>query len=246
MTSLRLWIKGMKCEQSMAESMAEKKCKLIVIDGLDGSGKATQTAELCKRLCAEGYKARTLSFPDYESDGSAAVRMYLSGRLGDSPDDVNAYAASSFYAVDRVVSYLNGWGRDYRTFDFIVADRYVTSNIIHQMAKLGADERDDYIGWLYDYEYRRLGIPEPDLVIFLDVDPAISQKLMLGRYHGDESKKDIHESNVRYLMGCRESAAYAIEKLGWVRIRCDDGERMRTVSDISDELYALIKERFDA
>ncbi len=150
------------------------KCKLIVIDGLD--------------------------FPDYQSDGSAAVRMYLGGKLGDSPDDVNAYAASSFYAVDRVVSYLNEWGRDYKTYDYIIADRYVTSNVIHQMAKLKEEERDDYIAWLYDYEYRRLEIPEPDLVIFLDVDPDISQQLMRERYQGDDSKKDIHESNVAYLL----------------------------------------------
>lgn len=224
--------------------MADSKCKLIVIDGLDGSGKATQTKRLCERLLSDGYKARTLSFPDYESDGSAAVRMYLGGQLGDSPDAVNAYAASSFYAVDRVVSYLNKWGRDYLTYDYIIADRYVTSNIIHQMAKLKADERDDYIAWLYDYEYRRLKIPEPDSVIFLDVDPAISQKLMSGRYHGDDSKKDIHESNVAYLDTCRKSAAYAIEKLGWTVVKCDDGETMRSIEEISDELYEIIKERY--
>ncbi len=221
--------------------MAEKKCKLIVIDGLDGSGKATQTKRLCDRLQADGYRARTLSFPDYESDGSAAVRMYLGGQLGDSPDDVNAYAASSFYAVDRVVSYLNTWGKDYQTYDFIIADRYVTSNIIHQMAKLKDQERDDYIAWLYDYEYRRLLIPEPDMIVFLDVDPAISQKLMSGRYHGDDSKKDIHESNAAYLNTCRESASYAIEKLGWTVVKCDDGEKMRTIEEISDELYDIIK-----
>lgn len=221
--------------------MADTKCKLIVIDGLDGSGKATQTKLLCERLCAEGFRARTLSFPDYESDGSAAVRMYLDGQLGESPDDVNAYAASSFYAVDRVVSYLNSWGKDYRNYDYIIADRYVTSNIIHQMAKLNETERDDYIEWLYDYEYRRLMIPEPDLVIFLDVDPAISQQLMRGRYHGDDSKKDIHESNVAYLNSCRKSAAYAIERLGWTVVKCDDGEKMRSIEEISDELYSIIK-----
>lgn len=217
------------------------KCKLIVIDGLDGSGKATQTKLLCERLRADGCKARTLSFPDYQSDGSAAVRMYLGGKLGDSPDDVNAYAASSFYAVDRVVSYLNEWGRDYKTYDYIIADRYVTSNVIHQMAKLKKEERDDYIAWLYDYEYRRLEIPEPDLVIFLDVDPDISQRLMRERYQGDDSKKDIHESNVAYLLSCRESASYAIEKLGWTRIKCDNGESMRTIEEISDELYTIIR-----
>ncbi len=220
--------------------MGDKKCKLIVIDGLDGSGKATQTERLCERLRDAGYLARTLSFPDYESDGSAAVRMYLGGKLGNSPDAVNAYAASSFYAVDRVVSYLNSWGKDTEIYDYIIADRYVTSNIIHQMAKLQADERDAYIDWLFDYEYHRLGIPQPDLVIFLDVDPAISQQLMRGRYQGDDSKKDIHESNVRYLLSCRESAVYAIEKLGWTVVKCDNGEAMRSIEDISDELLSIV------
>ena len=227
----------MKCERSMTE----KKCRLIVIDGLDGSGKATQTKRLCEQLCAKGYKARTLSFPDYESDTSALVRMYLGGQLGDNPDDVNAYAASSFYAVDRVASYLNSWGRDYQTYDYIIADRYVTSNLIHQMAKVREEERDDYIDWLFDFEYRRLGVPEPDMVIFLDVKPEISQELMLARYQGDASKKDIHESNFNYLMRCRRSAMYAIEKLGWTVISCDDGEKMRTIEDIGDEILSVIK-----
>ncbi len=242
MISLCFPITGFQKEITMSES----KCKLIVIDGLDGSGKATQTKRLCEQLTAMGFRARTLSFPDYESDGSAAVRMYLGGKLGDSPDDVNAYAASSFYAVDRVVSYLNSWGKDYQTYDYIIADRYVTSNIIHQMSKLCADERDDYIDWLFDFEYHRLGVPAPDMVIFLDVDPAVSQRLMRGRYNGDDSKKDIHESNVQYLMTCRESATYAIEKLGWTVIKCDADNEMRTVEDIGNELLAVIRERFHA
>lgn len=226
--------------------MADSKCKLIVIDGLDGSGKATQTKMVCERLCAMGFAACTLSFPDYESDGSAAVRMYLGGQLGDSPDDVNAYAASSFYAVDRVVSWINRWSRDYQTCDYIIADRYTTSNIVHQMAKLKEEDRGDFIAWLFDFEYHRLGIPEPDMVIFLDVDPAISQRLMQKRYQGDDSKKDIHESNVRYLLSCRESAQYAIRKLGWTVVKCDDGEGMRTKDAICEELLSKIKERFNA
>ena len=161
--------------------MVDGHAALIVIDGLDGSGKATQSKRLCEHLCSLGYKAKTVSFPDYESDSSALVKMYLGGKLGDSPDDVNAYAASSFYAVDRVASYLNTWGRDYREYDFIIADRYTTSNIIHQMAKVPVEERQSYIDWLFDYEYNRLEIPAPDMVIFLDVDPAISQKLIYSR-----------------------------------------------------------------
>lgn len=224
--------------------MPDKKCRLIVIDGLDGSGKATQSRLLAQRLSDMGYKARTISFPDYESDSSALVRMYLGGKLGSSPDDVNAYAASSFYAVDRVASYINSWGKDYAEYDFIIADRYTTSNIIHQMPKLPENERDSYAEWLFDYEYDRLGIPAPDLVIFLDVDPEISQKLIYGRYKGDESRKDIHESDFNYLLRCRKSAMYGIEKLGWIDVDCTSGGSMRSVEDISDSLLDLITARF--
>ena len=226
--------------------MTQTKCKLIVIDGLDGSGKATQSKLLAERLGELGYKARTVSFPDYESDSSALVRMYLGGRLGSSPDDVNAYAASSFYAVDRVASYLNTWGRDYASYDYIIADRYTTSNIIHQMAKVPESERESYIEWLFDYEYNRLALPAPDLVLFLDVDPAISQKLIFGRYDGDESRKDIHERDFAYLMRCRASAMYATERLGWTAVSCAQSGNMRSVEDISDDIFALVKDRFHA
>ena len=222
------------------DRMADKRCRLIVIDGLDGSGKQTQTQLLCERLSAQGYRVRQLSFPDYQSDSSAPVRMYLGGRMGSSPDDVNAYAASSFYAVDRIVSYLNGWREDCARCDYIIADRYTTSNIIHQMSKLPFEERDSFIDWLFDYEYCRLGLPEPDLVMFLDVTPAVSRELLRARYHGDESKKDIHEQAAEYLARCRESAVYAVEKLGWRVVKCDDGVRMRSIDDISDEILAVV------
>ena len=227
--------------KELSKIMADNKCRFIVIDGLDGSGKATQSKLLCKRLCEMGYKARTISFPDYESDSSALVKMYLGGKLGSSPDDVNAYAASTFYAVDRVASYINTWRKDYESYDYIIADRYTTSNIIHQMAKVAESERDSYIDWLFDFEYKRLELPAPDMVIFLDVDPAISQKLIYGRYGGDESKKDIHESDVAYLLRCRSSAVYAIEHLGWVRIDCTEGGEMRSIENINDEIISLLK-----
>ena len=226
--------------------MTEKKCRFIVIDGLDGSGKQTQARLLCERLSGLGYAVRFISFPDYQSDSSALVRMYLEGRLGGSPDDVNAYAASSFYAVDRVASYINDWRADCERCDCIVADRYTTSNIIHQMAKLPADERDAYIAWLFDYEYRRLELPEPDMVMFLDVDPAISQRLLRERYKGDDSKKDIHEKASEYMARCRESAVYAIDKLGWRVVKCDDGEGMRAIGDISDEILGIVKDELHA
>ena len=224
--------------------MADRRAKFIVIDGLDGSGKATQTALLRERLTAMGLSARTITFPDYDSDSSALVRMYLGGEIGKDPDDVNAYAASSFYAVDRVASYLTSWRDDLERYDYIIADRYTTSNIIHQMSKLPEGERDDYIDWLFDYEYVRLGLPEPDMVIFLSVTPEVSQRLLAERYGGDESKKDIHEQAVGYLERCRVSAGYAADRLGWAVVSCDDGDRMRTVEDISDEIITIIKGAF--
>jgi len=226
--------------------MTRDRCKLIVIDGLDGSGKATQCACLCETLSGMGYRVHPLTFPDYDSPASEPVKMYLHGQLGASPDDVNAYAASSFYAVDRIVSFINRWGREMDDYDFIIADRYTTSNIIHQMAKVAPEERDSFIAWLTDFEYNRLGLPAPDLVIFLDVDPAISQKLMLDRYDGNEEKKDIHEKNRAYLSRCRESAHYAIEHLGWMTVSCDDGDSIRPIAQIADAILRMIKERFHA
>lgn len=225
--------------------MSEHSCRLIVIDGLDGSGKATQSRLLCERLSAMGYRVKQLTFPDYDSDSSAPVRMYLSGELGDSADDVNAYAASSFFAVDRIASYIRRWRSDYESCDFLIADRYTTSNIIHQMSKLDDSERRSFCDWLFDYEYHRLGIPAPDIVLFLDVDPAVSQRLIAGRYDGDESKKDIHEKDVSYLLRCRESALWAIAHLSWTVIDCSADGALKSVDAISDLVFDALVRAFD-
>lgn len=214
--------------------------KLIVIEGLDGSGKGTQSALVTKALVDRGHKVRKLTFPDYDSASSSLVKMYLGGELGDSPDAVNAYAASSFYAVDRVASFIKDWKKDYETCDFIVADRYVTSNLIYQMSKVSDDERDDFIRWCEDYEYNRLAVPRPDVVIYLDMPPAVSQKLMSGRYNGDESKKDIHEKNMNFLLSCRRSALYASEKLSWVHLSCADGDTPKSIETITQQILDII------
>jgi len=188
--------------------------KLIVIEGLDGSGKATQAKLLTSTLQEMGRTVRQVSFPDYESDSSALVKMYLAGEFGTSPSDVNAYAASSFYAVDRYASFKKDWEKDYAE-GIIVADRYTISNAIHQCSKLPQEQWDGYLDWLFDFEYRLLGIPEPDLVIYLKVDPEVSQRLLAERYHGDISKEDIHEKDREYLRRCQEAAAYCVDRLGW-------------------------------
>ncbi len=216
------------------------KGKLIVIEGLDGSGKSTQLSLLKQRLEAQGVPVTQIKLPNYDDPSCELVKMYLAGRFGNSPDAVNAYAASSFYAVDRYVSYHCYWKEEYCSGGIILADRYTTSNAYHQLTKLGNGERDSYLEWLEDFEYGKLGIPAPDAVIYLDMPVEASQQLMTSRYNGDESKKDIHEKNVAYLAACREAAGYSCEKLGWKRILCGNGSKPRSIDDISDEIFVYI------
>lgn len=216
------------------------KGKLIVIEGLDGSGKGTQAAELAKNLAAGGAPVRKVSFPDYASDSSALVKMYLSGQFGKDPQDVNAYAASTFYAVDRFASFKRDWGGFYEGGGIVVADRYTTSNAVHQCSKLPQEQWDAFLAWLFDFEYHLLGIPSPDLVVYLSVDPAVSQRLMTGRYQGDESRKDIHEGNLAYLRRSRLAAEYCSSRLDWRQIECCRGGQMRTVEAIQADILAFI------
>ena len=219
-----------------ANGNALKKGKLYVIEGLDGSGKATQSQLLYESFAEKGLPVRKVSFPNYESDSSALVRMYLRGDFGRDPSDVNAYAASSFYAADRFAGYKADWGPFYEEGGIIIADRYTTSNAIHQCSKLPEKEWDGFLEWLFHFEYELLGIPAPDEVIYLQVDPQISQELMTGRYRGDENKKDIHERNLQYLEQSAKAAAYCAEHLGWRVIHCGLNGKMRSVEDIHSEV----------
>ena len=218
------------------------KGKLIVIEGLDGSGKATQTALLCEYLSGLGRSFKKLSFPNYDSPSSALVKMYLSGELSSTPDGVNPYAAASFYAVDRCADYLKYWKTDYENGGLFVSDRYATSNAVYQTSKLPKEQWGEYLRWLEDLEYVKLGVPKPDVVIYLDMDVEVSQKLLSKRYKGDEAKKDLHEANVEFLKKSRKTALYAAAELGWHVIRCDDGEQPRSVEDISKDIIAAARE----
>ena len=214
---------------------------MIVIDGLDGSGKTTQF-DIIKENLSEKYNVKAISFPDYNNPSSSLVKMYLGGEISSNAADINAYAASSFYAVDRYASYKMFWEENYKNGDLIFASRYVSSNAIHQMVKLPENEWDSYLDWLYDYEYVKLGLPKPDLVIFLDMPVEVSQKLMSARYNGDESRKDIHEANVAYLHSCRKSALYAAEKLDWKVVKCFENDRILSIDEVTEKLLCLIKE----
>lgn len=212
------------------------KSKFIVIEGLDGSGKATQTAILAEKLSEKGEKVRRLEFPDYNNPSSSLVKMYLGGDFGSRPEDVNAYAASAFYAVDRIASYLQFWKADYESGTTILSDRYATSNIIYQMSKVPPENWDNFINWQADFEYKRLGLPYPDVVIYLDVEPEVSQKLMEKRYGGDMSKMDLHEKNLKFLLDCRKSALYAAKKCGWRVINCCENGDIKSIEKISIEI----------
>lgn len=216
--------------------------KLIVIEGLDGSGKATQAKKLAQALQEQGLSVMEITFPDYESDSSALVKMYLGGQFGSHPDDVNAYAASAFYSVDRFASYKMKWGEFYRQGGVIIADRYTTSNAVHQCSKISPEQWDDFLDWLFDFEYNKIAIPKPDQVIYLDVDPQVSQALMTGRYKGDETKKDIHEKDVEYLARSQRAAKYCADKLGWARVACCQDNAMRSIEQIHLDVLRVVKE----
>lgn len=221
---------------------------LIVIEGLDGSGKATNAALLKEYLEKQGKTVKKITFPDYESNSSALIKMYLAGEFGNKPTDVGAYAASTFYAVDRFASYKKDWEQNYKNGEWIIADRYTTSNAVHQASKLEGDARDEYLLWLYEFEFGKMGLPKPDAVIYLDVPPEVSQKLMEGRYNGDNSKKDIHERDVEYLNHCRDAALYAAQKLGWHRIPLAKDGRMdsreKNLEKIIDVLKGIYGDKF--
>ncbi len=215
--------------------------KLIVLEGLDGCGKSTQLELVTKALADAGVPVRAVSFPDYQDPSSTLIQMYLRGEFGDTAGEVNAYATSLFYAVDRFASYQRYWRQDYETGTVILAGRYVTSNIIHQMSKLPRSEWDQFLPWLSELEYEKVRIPKPDKVLFLDMPAVAAQKLLSARYQGDESKKDVHERDAAYLAQCRAAAAYAIDRCGWTVIPCAEGENPRSIGEITTDLLQEIR-----
>ena len=211
--------------------------KLIVIEGTDGSGKSTQFKLLTQRLEAEGNAFQRLVFPQYSEPSSALIRMYLGGEFGTNPSDVNAYAASSFYAVDRYASYKKVWGQWYENGGLIVSDRYTTSNAVHQASKEPEDKQGDFLKWLYDFEYDKLGLPRPDLVIYLDVPTDFTEAMMRRREADTNTHADIHEQDLSYLATCRRTGKAAAQYYGWTVIDCVQDGIMRSIEDIHEEIY---------
>lgn len=218
--------------------------KLFIIEsGSDASGKATQSEKLYRRLLEEGLKVRKVEFPDYKSDSSALVKMYLNGDFGKDPGDVDPYVASTFYAVDRYASYKTNWGDFYLDGGIIIADRYTTSNMVHQAAKIGGPEKDVFLDWLWNLEFGIYKLPVPDCVIFLDMPPEYSAELIKTRENKITGgmEKDIHERNSEYLIDSYNNALYIAQKYGWNIVKCTDIKGLRQIDDIHNEIYKLVR-----
>ena len=210
--------------------------KLIVIEGTDGSGKSTQFKLLTQYLDNQGVEFRKLVFPQYSEPSSALIRMYLGGEFGSHPSDVNPYAASAFYAVDRYASYKKVWGDWYTNGGLVVSDRYTTSNAVHQASKEPEATRADFLKWLYDFEYDKLGLPRPDLTIYLDVPTDFTEKMMRKREADTNTSADIHEQDMQYLATCRRMGKTAAAYYGWTVIECVRDGAMRSIEDIHEEI----------
>ena len=216
--------------------------KIIVFEGIDGSGKSTQYGLLCRTLEQEGIRFRSLTFQQYDEPSSTLIRMYLSGQFGSDPGSVNAYAASSFFAADRYASYVDKWGEYYGQGGLIVTDRYTTSNAIHQACKLCGAEREEYFRWLYDYEFTKMGLPAPDMVIYLQSPVELGISRLRSREAQTHTTADIHEKDDAYLRKCHDCGLEAARHYGWRIVEALSGDRPRTEQEIAQEIVGLVRE----
>lgn len=217
--------------------------RFIVIEGLDGCGKGTQTNLLVDYLKSTGKRVLVLDYPCYGKKGCSLVEMYLHGEIADNAEKVNSYAASMFYAADRYIDSMNGNLAKLKIedYDFIIANRYTTSNAIFQCTKLNRDKWDSFCDWLFDFEYNLLELPRPTDVIYLEIPLEISQKLMTERYAGDEKKKDLHESDLHFMQKVRGAGDYLKVKYNWISIDCTVNNTLMS----RDEIHSIIKTKLN-
>ena len=216
----------------------ESKGKIIVLEGIDGSGKSAQYRKLCARLQSEGVNFRSVEYPRYSEETSSLIRMYLAGQFGENPNDVNPYASSIFYAVDRYASFMTDWKDYYRGGGLMLLDRYTTSNAVHQGAKLPEGEQPAFFDWLYDLEYVKLGLPRPDLVIYLDVDLETSLARVRHRQEKTGKDGDIHEKDAAYLAKCIATGSRAADHYGWKRVDFKKNGQIRELDEKHEEIFA--------
>ena len=221
------------------------KGKLIVLEGIDGSGKSAQYRRLCKKLEDDKIEYNHIVFPRYDKESSALIRMYLGGEFGEHPCDVNAYTAATFFAVDRFASFRTDWGQIYNNGGIILSDRYTTSNAVHQGSKLSDEKLPAFFEWVSDLEYDKMGLPKPDLVIYLDVDVETSKRRMLKRQKKTDTSADIHEKDFAYLERCLRTARMAAKHYNWVTVPYLKDGVERDIDEKNAEIYRLIRACID-
>lgn len=215
--------------------------KLIVFEGIDGSGKSTQFKLMCTRFENEGVRFARLTFPQYQEPSSALIKMYLNGEFGENPEDVNPYAASTFFAVDRYASYMKAWRDIYRDGHVILlTDRYTTSNALHQGSKLPDNKRSDFFKWLYEFEFGLMELPKPDTVIYMDIPAEQAALRLKERQAATGTAADIHERDLGYLQACAHCGNQAAEFYGWQKINCFSDRTARSEHEIHEEIYTIL------
>ncbi len=215
---------------------------LIVFEGIDGSGKSTQFKHICRRLEEEGVRFTKLNFPQYDEPSSALIKMYLGGEFGENPQDVNPYASSTFFAVDRFASFMKVWRNEYESGGLILTDRYTTSNALHQGAKLPEHKRADFFKWLYTFEFGLMELPEPDIVLYMDIPAEAALARLKKREAETGSDGDIHERDEKYLKECRKCGISAADFYGWHKIQCLSGKDERSEQEVHEEIYTILSQ----
>jgi len=195
---------------------------------------------MCDRFTVERRDYLKVRFPRYDKPSSTLLKMYLDGEFGNDPDTVNAYAASSFFAVDRYASYLQDWRGYYESGGLVLMDRYTTSNALHQGAKLPAGNRNHFFKWLYEYEFVLLGLPRPGLVIYMDIEATQAAQRLKRRQTDTGTDGDIHEKDMEYLQQCVLCGKQAADLHQWKKVNCFADGKDRDANEIHQEIYTYI------
>jgi len=182
------------------------------------------------------------SFPNYESNSSAPVKMYLGGELCEKASDMDAYQTSALFAVDRLCTYMKDLKSHYNAGGIVILDRYTQSNMLHQAGKIkDKDARDKFLDWLNKFEFEELKLPRADIVIFLDVPPEVSMRLAHERADlKTGTKQDIHEQDSSHLIDAYNSGKYVANKYNWEVINCVENNNLKTTEKIHEEIYKNI------
>lgn len=218
------------------------KGKLIVIEGAcDGIGKSTQYELLKSNLINKGYEIYFHHFPSYNTYQGKPVENYLEGKFG-KPSELSPYFINSLYAVDRAITWNEELKNEYESGKIIVLDRYTTSSIIYQSALIGdIEERKRFIDYIIDFEYEKIGIKKPDMVIFLKASFDNVQNLINQRNDNDGVKNDIHERDISFMKKVYDNAIFVSNYLNWTIIDCNDNNRLRSIEDIQTDLLTSVE-----